>query len=91
MSDAHQQLDSPSAVPAEPATDEEMLFAKRLMYAIKAALAHSQGSMPFRANYPTQADVDWCDEVCKAVRDNRARPTHPDSNIEEALQNALAT
>jgi hypothetical protein len=80
-------LDSPSD--GAPLTDQDRAAVNRLCWILRAALAHSQGSMPWRAKAPTEGDSMWVDQVCHAVRDKRARPPHPDADIEQMLMDAL--
>lgn len=58
---------------------------------MRAAQAHSQQIMPWRAGYKVDSDLAWCDEVCQAVKNKVGRPPHPDPDIEQALQDALSS
>jgi len=64
-------------------------LAERLWWVFRAAAAHSQGDMPWRAHPPTEEDAAWCEQLIEAVRAKRARPPHPDPDIEQALLDAL--
>lgn len=76
---------------AEIDDPEVRIFAERLRYAVMAAQAHRDGVMPWRAGYKAEEDFEWCTQVAKAVREKRARPEHPNSDIEQALLNAFGT
>lgn len=92
LEQAEQELSEPASIDTAAITDPSaMLFAERLRYAVMAAAAHSEGVMPWRPGYKTEEDCEWCTQVAHAVRDRRARPTHPDSEIEQALLDAFGT
>ena len=65
--------------------------ADRLLWILRAAQAHSQGDMPWRAKPPTKEDEAWCEQLIEAVLAKRARPPHPDPDIEQVLLDALPT
>ena len=89
---ADKKLDEPAPGNTVTSADPEaLLFAQRLRYALMAALAHRKSLMPWRPGYKTEEDVDWCTQVAHAVRDKKARPTHPDSDIEQALLDGFDT
>lgn len=88
---AQQELDKPASDQAAATDPAVVLYAERLRYALMAAAAHREGSMPWRAGYKTEEDVEWCTQVAHAVRDKRARPVHPDGDIEQALLDAFGT
>ncbi|HET9643036.1 MAG TPA: hypothetical protein VFP68_06700 [Burkholderiaceae bacterium] len=90
MADFQAKVDENMAQPVE-LTEEQRLRSDRLMWILRAAYAHAEGCMPWRAKPPTGADAVWCDQVCYAVRDKRARPEHPDPDIEQLLLNAFPT
>jgi len=70
---------------------ETKRFSERLWWILRAAWAHSQGDMPWRAHPPTSEDEAWCEQVIQAVRTKRARPPHPDPDIEQVLVDAMPT
>jgi hypothetical protein len=71
------------------------LMAWRLEYALNAALAHANNLVAWRAvpqgRELPRGDRDWCTTVCESTINKRARPPHPDSDIEEFLQNVTAS
>ncbi|WP_042591485.1 hypothetical protein [Ralstonia solanacearum] len=75
----------------EPVTEEEERRAKRLWWICAVAVAHANGRTPWRADYPSEEDLAWADEVGEAVLKKRARPPHPDPEIEQLLVDALST
>ena len=75
----------------EAAANEARQFAERLWWIFRVALAHSQAMMPWRAHPPTKEDEAWCDAIIEAVRQRRARPTHPNADIEQVLLDAFPT
>lgn len=82
-------LDAPPT--GEPATEEEQRKGKRLWWILRVAAAHAAGLMPWRAGYPSDEELAWADAVAEAVRQKRARPPHPDPEIEQLLVDALPT
>ena len=88
---AHEAASTPRQDPTATLDPEVEALAKRIDWILRAAYAHSQGMMPWRAGASCDEDSLWVDEVCLAVRHQKARPTHPDSDIEQLLLNALPT
>ncbi|MGC5887796.1 hypothetical protein [Ralstonia pseudosolanacearum] len=82
-------LDAPPT--GAPATEEEARQGKRLLWICAVAVAHANGCTPWRADYPSEEDLAWATEVGEAVLQKRARPPHPDPEIEQLLSDALPT
>jgi len=89
VAQAEQSLDAPPD--GKERSAEVIMLADRLAYAMRAADAHGRQMMPWRAGYKIEEDCVWCTEVCAAVTNKRARPVHPDPDIEEVLQNAFSS
>lgn len=82
-------LDAPPT--GEPFTEEEERQGKRLLWIFRVAIAHANGCTPWRAGYPSEEDLAWADQVGEAAIKKRARPPHPDPEIEQLLVEALPT
>ena len=91
VSQAEDSSDAATTPLDEAEAAESKALADRLWWIIRVAGAHSQGDMPWRASPPTPQDEQWCEEVIQAVRGKRARPSHPDPDIEQMLLDALPT
>ena len=93
LADDRKKIEESLDGPADdsPLTAQGLEYVERIKWVLAAALAHSQGSMPWRARAPTPADSQWVKQVCSAVQNKVARPPHPDSDIEQILLDALPT
>jgi hypothetical protein len=61
----------------------------RVFWALKAAHAHAQGVMPWAKDPPTREDAAWVRALSHAVREQQARPEHPDPDLEHWLIEAF--
>lgn len=84
--EAERKLEEPPM--HSPLTPQEQLLADRTMWAVAIAHYHAQQVVPFLDIYGgprTPEDEEWGEEVRQAAAYKRARPVHPEPDIEDVL------